>query len=248
EGQSQVSLGGIDVVMLVLHMWLVLRAVTFFWELGAGRIALPPPRHFALWYLLPFTLAGPVLRYSEFEPFLRSLSRQGSPVPPLTGTWVRTVGQGLGELVLAVACSWFSAELLARASGHWVTAVKGLNIFFFAPWGFLWLAGGTFHVMEAAASLWALTLPPSFNAPFGRPNLSEFWANFNMTATRVFRDYVFMTRWGLKRPNLYLNAVLVFVFCGAWHSFNAYWLLWGLLHGLGFALFLLHCQAPGRWR
>jgi len=248
EGQLQVRLGGLELAVLVLHMWLVLRSVTFFYELGAGRIALPRPEHFALWYLLPFTLAGPILRYSEFEPFLRSLAPRAGPAPPSTGAWLRPAARGLAEVALAVACGWAKAELLARATGGWLTAAKGLDIFFFAPWGFLWLLGGTYRVMQAAASLWALALPPSFEAPFGRPNLSEFWANFNMTAMRVFRDYVFMARWGLRRPNLYFNAVLVFLFCGAWHAFNGYWLLWGTLHGAAFALYLLHRQAPERWR
>ena len=59
-----------------------------------------------------------------------------------------------------------------------------------------------------------------------------------MTATRVFRDYLFYARWGLQRPNVYVNTMLVFALVGLWHAANSYWLLWGTLHGVGFCVYL----------
>ena len=57
--------------------------------------------------------------------------------------------------------------------------------------------------------------------------------------TSAFRDMLFFNRWGLAHPNLYLNTVVVFLAVGLWHAVNPYWILWGLIHGLGFCAFIL---------
>ena len=44
------------------------------------------------------------------------------------------------------------------------------------------------------------------------------------------------------------NAFVVFVVVGAWHGPNGYWLLWGALHGLGFAAFLIYRAQAARWK
>jgi D-alanyl-lipoteichoic acid acyltransferase DltB (MBOAT superfamily) len=59
-----------------------------------------------------------------------------------------------------------------------------------------------------------------------------------MTMTSFFRDYLFFARWGLAQPNLYLNAMIVFVAMGVWHDLNWYWLIFGIYHGLGFCAYL----------
>jgi D-alanyl-lipoteichoic acid acyltransferase DltB (MBOAT superfamily) len=85
-------------------------------------------------------------------------------------------------------------------------------------------------------------LPDSFNWPIGRENIAAFWANWNMTATSVFRDYLFYGRWGGTRYHVYLNALVLFGLVGAWHAPNAYWVTWGLLHGTLFCAFLFWRQ------
>ena len=52
--------------------------------------------------------------------------------------------------------------------------------------------------MERLAEFWGIELPTSFNYPFGQTNISEFWARWNMTVTRICRDYLFYNRWGFK--------------------------------------------------
>ena len=104
--------------------------------------------------------------------------------------------------------------------------------------GFLLTTSGTFHLMECLAFLWGIELPPSFNFPFGQVNLSEFWARWNMTVTRVCTDYLFYNRWGLKKANVYFNLMMVFLAVGLWHDMNLYWGTWGILHGAGFCVYV----------
>jgi D-alanyl-lipoteichoic acid acyltransferase DltB (MBOAT superfamily) len=60
-----------------------------------------------------------------------------------------------------------------------------------------------------------------------------------MTATRVFRDYLFYNRWGRGTYNIFLNTLLLFTAMGLWHGANVYWVSFGVLHGLAFCGFLV---------
>lgn len=116
--------------------------------------------------------------------------------------------------------------------------MKLVRTFVGAPWGFYLLSAGFLSMMEAFAVFWGFALPESFNRPFGRKNLADFWSNWNMSATSLFRDYIFFQRWGFKRPNFYANSFIVFVLVGAWHRADAYWVMWGAYHGVGYGVYL----------
>jgi D-alanyl-lipoteichoic acid acyltransferase DltB (MBOAT superfamily) len=75
-----------------------------------------------------------------------------------------------------------------------------------------------------------------------------------MTATAVFKDYLFYNRWGFQQYNMYVNTIVLFTLVGLWHAANAYWLLWGFLHGVLFSGYLAWrhyvkpvVHEPGRW-
>ena len=53
--------------LFTLDMWLTLRLVTLFWEVGSGRIGPPTPAGYVAWVCLPFTLAGPLSQYHPRE-------------------------------------------------------------------------------------------------------------------------------------------------------------------------------------
>jgi alginate O-acetyltransferase complex protein AlgI len=127
-------------------------------------------------------------------------------------------------------------HFLIATSGPPIWA-KGLTAVI-APLNIYFELAGTYHLMEAFALCWGLRLPPSFDNPFLRNNIAEFWKHWNITITSFFRDYLFFNRWGLSKPNLYLNTMLLFIALGLWHAFNWYWGVWGALQGLGFCVYL----------
>ena len=106
------------------------------------------------------------------------------------------------------------------------------------PVGFYLTFAGYFDLMQTLARVMGTVVPDSFNWALGRENISQFWANWNMTATRVFRDYLFYSRWGLRRHDVHVNTLVLFTLVGLWHGANAYWILWGFLHGVMFCAFL----------
>ena len=112
-----------------------------------------------------------------------------------TRTWVLNALTATGLLICGVVLSTLQTTIYAdggQAVSYWAKLIVAFGI---SPWSFLLTWAGFYKLMECLALMWGLKLPASFNAPFGRTNLSEFWANWNMTVTSVFRDYLFYSRW-----------------------------------------------------
>jgi hypothetical protein len=216
-----------------LDMWSALRLVTLFWEVGSGTLQAPSIAGFTTWACLPLTQLGPLLRYSQFFGAVSgNLWLWKSPVwwsEVGAGTAKLVVGQGLYFAQRIISARWPQAHFLNNVTITFVTN----------PLGFYLTIAGYFHLMEALGQPCGFKLPMSFNFPIGRENISAFWMNWNMTATHVFRDYLFYNRWGMRTYNIYFNTVLLFTLVGLWHAANAYWILWGFLHGLVFCCFLL---------
>jgi D-alanyl-lipoteichoic acid acyltransferase DltB (MBOAT superfamily) len=242
------SLAGIEWTLFSLDMWLLLRLATFLLEFGSGRIARPGLPDFAAWACLPFTMLGPVLRYSQFEPQMHGPSElRGSADPQKKSDlysrgWLLKLLSAAAQIACGVALVKLRAGMYEDGGAglpSWAKLVDGFGI---SPWSFLLLWSGYYKLMECLALTWGVVLPPSFNMPFGRPNISEFWANWNMSATTVFRDYLFYMRWGRLRPNPYLNTMIIFFLVGLWHGSNWYWTIFGLMHGVGFCCFIWYRQ------
>ena len=228
---------GVTLFYFSLNMWAFLRLITLLWEFGSGRIAKPSPLAFVTWLALPFTLIGPLLRYSQFAQQLPLMYGTQRTEGINSKEWWRKFFLATGQISLGLLLTGFQFSLagVAKSLSRWEKLAISFSL---APWSFYLLWAGYFKFMEGLAVIWGLSLPPSFNRPFGRRNLSEFWANWNMTATSVFRDYFFYNRWGLAKVHLYLNTLIVFLMVGVWHGLNGYWVLWGLLHGIGFCAYL----------
>jgi hypothetical protein len=222
------ALGPFRLGWFALDMWLVLRVVTLFWEVGSGKIGLPRPTVFVGWIGLPFTMVGPLLRASDY-----TASLEHDAPRRLDASWAQRVAVACAMVLVAVALHLHAIP--HDRQPRWMRAA----MLFVTPWSFYLWAGGFFSLMSATSMAWGLTIPESFEKPFVRPNLAEFWAHWNATATAVFRDYVFYARWGRRaRPNAYVNTFIVFALVGAWHDLGPFYLLWGVYHGLGYMAFL----------
>jgi len=224
--------GPIPLVLYSLDMWLVLRLLTLFWEVGSGAVAPPSFPRYLLWICLPLTLGGPLLRYSQFPSEIVTDRR----IWKSASSWITLIA-GAVKLIAGLVLTAATPLLSAVSGAHvWTKAAIGLIT---GPFGFYFTFAGYYQLMEVLGRPSGFKLPVSFNFPIGRENISAFWANWNMTATNVFRDYLFYNRWGLRTYHMYFNVLLLFGLVGLWHAANAYWVLWGLLHGVLFCGYLI---------
>ena len=90
--------------------------------------------------------------------------------------------------------------------------------------------------------LMGIRLPENFNAPYLKPNLTQFWNNWHMTLTQWFRAYFFnpltrTMRSGKKPAPVWLvilvTQVATMTLIGLWHGMTLNFILWGAWHGLG---------------
>jgi D-alanyl-lipoteichoic acid acyltransferase DltB (MBOAT superfamily) len=90
--------------------------------------------------------------------------------------------------------------------------------------------------------LLGVQLPENFDAPYLKPNLTQFWNSWHMTLTQWFRSYFFnpLTRFmrssktSLPMWFMVLIAQLAtMTLIGLWHGVTWGFLLWGLWHGVG---------------
>ncbi|MFY9835031.1 MAG: MBOAT family O-acyltransferase [Xanthobacteraceae bacterium] len=102
---------------------------------------------------------------------------------------------------------------------------------------------GYMHVVIGIGVLAGLRLPENFNSPFRTANFVDLWSRWHITLSQWFKFYLFNPllkamgrRWGDTVPMAYLGAIcffMTFAVMGIWHGTTGYFLVFGLLLGLG---------------
>ncbi|MCX6019601.1 MAG: hypothetical protein NTZ50_14085 [Chloroflexi bacterium] len=88
--------------------------------------------------------------------------------------------------------------------------------------------------------LLGVRLPENFNAPYLKPNLTQFWNSWHMSLSQWFRAYWFnpLTRalrirgWE-PAPIVLLGQVSTMMLIALWHGVTANFVLWGAWHAVG---------------
>ena len=112
-------------------MFLLLRAITLFWEVGSGEIAPLDPVAFVGWIALPFTIIGPFVRATEYRAALARDER-----PRLDAAWLWRVAVACAMIAGAVAMELLSIPHDRRP--RWMRA----GMLLIMPWQFYLGAGG----------------------------------------------------------------------------------------------------------
>jgi alginate O-acetyltransferase complex protein AlgI len=96
---------------------------------------------------------------------------------------------------------------------------------------------GYMNVVIGIGILAGLRLPENFNSPFRTANFVELWSRWHITLSEWFNSICSIRRrWGGAVPMAYLGAVsffITFAVMGIWHGTTGYFLVFGLLLGLG---------------
>jgi D-alanyl-lipoteichoic acid acyltransferase DltB (MBOAT superfamily) len=186
----------------------------------------------------PAVTAGPIDRLDRF---IKDLRKPLAFEPGELGLAAQRLGLGLlKKFVIAdglalVALNAGNAAQVQGAGWTWLLLYAYALQIYFDFSGYTDLAVGLGRLV-------GVTLPENFNAPYLKPNLTQFWNNWHMTLTQWFRAYYFnpLTRWlrGLKPPLapavvLFITQLSTFLLIGLWHGMTWNFVLWGLWHGLG---------------
>lgn len=81
-----------------------------------------------------------------------------------------------------------------------------------------------------------IDIADNFNSPYQAVGIVDFWRRWHMTLGRFFTKYVYIPLGGSRKGKLRkcLNSMCVFFLSGLWHGANWTFVIWGLLHGVGY--------------
>jgi alginate O-acetyltransferase complex protein AlgI len=204
-----------------------------------GRLpAMALDEYFIYMLFFPAISAGPIDRS---ERFIKDLRQPFIPTAEAFGGASKRLVIGLlkkfvvADLLAMIALNTANAAQVSSMGWAWVLVYAYAFQIFFDFSGYTDIAIGMGLLM-------GIKLPENFNAPYLKPNLTQFWNNWHITLTQWFRAYFFnpLTRAlrSAKKPTpvwlvILITQVATMILIGLWHGITLNFVLWGLWHGLG---------------
>ena len=88
-----------------------------------------------------------------------------------------------------------------------------------------------------SALLIGVKLPANFNSPYKSENLIEFWSRWHITLSNFLYQYIYYPLIRLKVNFSFTYSLsitfLVFLIAGIWHGPSWFFVIFGMLHGIG---------------
>ena len=210
-----------------------LRATHFAFERFLGRIG-PVPFLSVAQYLLfmPTILIGPIHRFPAFQ---RDIRRHRWD-PEMFSAGLERLLYGafkiavLGNFLTARVFGTFVNETFESdtSTGLYLgMIVIGLNLYF--------QFSGASDMAIGFARCLGFRIMENFNWPLLATSIPDFWRRWHISLTGLVREYVYSGISAVSR-NAKLAALVTMIVIGLWHEISLRYLLWGVYHGLGVAV------------
>ncbi|MCB0631716.1 MAG: MBOAT family O-acyltransferase [Saprospiraceae bacterium] len=193
-------------------------------------------------FFLPTILIGPINRFS---PFLRNIYRR---------RWDATLfSEGLERILYGYAKIVIIGNFLLTNKLSGIVATLEEN--------HLWLSNylrvlnytlntyfqfaGYSDVAIGMALLLGFRVMENFNYPFLAPNINEFWNRWHISLSSWCRDYVYTPMASITRKPI-VGILMTMLVIALWHEISGRYIIWGVYHGLGIAVWHLYHRSS--WR
>ncbi|GAM97944.1 probable poly(beta-D-mannuronate) O-acetylase [alpha proteobacterium U9-1i] len=192
-----------------------------------------------------FPLTIPIGPISPFAYFSRGV---GNGVAPS----LLSMARGLARIALGYVMLRFLATLSFQLSfgGMWSDGFKhGVGDVLIASYATLahlyFNFAGFTHIVIGASALVGIPVKENFDSPVLSRSIKEFWNRWHITLSEFVRDLVYtplavsLTRAlgaPFALPAAIFAAMVTFTIIGVWHQFSLGFLLFGVMHGIGFSV------------
>jgi alginate O-acetyltransferase complex protein AlgI len=196
----------------------------------------------------PKLVAGPIARAAELLPQFRrgvQVTAQDFEI----GCAYLLVG-AVKKLVIADQLASHVGMILAAPQRYdaftLVQGMVGYTVQIYADFS------GYSDMAIGCARLMGIRFPQNFLMPYSSVNIAEFWRRWHVTLSSWLRDYVFLPlelgSRGIRTANIRAsrNIVVTMLLCGLWHGASWNFVLWGGLHGVALALYLVYASVLPR--
>jgi alginate O-acetyltransferase complex protein AlgI len=210
-----------------------LRLLHYLFDRWNGVLLPVEPRaFFSYLFFLPTLLAGPINRFQEHD---RNLRRRRWDAQNLSHGLERILYGYAKIVILGNYLVTLKLQVLVKELGDASPATAayldccryGLNLYFqFA---------GYSDIAIGFALLLGFRIAENFNFPFLAQNINDFWRRWHISLSAWCRDYVYMFVVSWTR-NPRLGVLLSMLVLGLWHELSWRYLLWGIYHGAGIAV------------
>ena len=216
----------------------ILRVTHILFECYAGRQSIVTWHDLISWlWFLPTLLVGPIHR---FGPFQQDLIRRRWDSNLFTAGMERLVFGFfkvivLGNYLVTVKYNqWLEQFSTDSWWFHYFDSIGyGLHLYFkFA---------GYSDIAIGFALLMGFRIADNFNFPFVATNISDFWRRWHISLSSWCRDYVYIPVMAYSRKPA-LAAIASMLVLAAWHELSIQYLLWGMWHGLGIAIYQIWAE------
>ncbi|MBX7058556.1 MAG: MBOAT family protein [Leptospirales bacterium] len=209
--------------------------IAFLIDVNRGRVEekVTALKFFTFIMFFPQLVAGPILRYQDFYPFIDRPQAESEKIR----RGIYLVLQGLIKKVVVAdnmvgpIQAVFQAPEDYSGLSCWIAAA-GFSVRVFCDFS------GYTDMARGLGLMLGYEFPENFHAPFLRSSLRELWQGWHMTLTMWMRDYIYISLGGNRRGVVreYFNLILTFTLVGAWHGANYTYILWGFMHGVGLSI------------
>ncbi len=192
-----------------------------------------------LLYSSLFTIytAGPIERFERLKPQLEN--------PRISFSW-DNVEHGFMRIVFGLVKKLIFADWIGYAINpvwqnphQYGWAIGMLALIGYAFQIYFDFAGYS-DMAIGASRLFGLRIMENFNNPYLAPNISQFWRRWHISLSDWIRDYLFFPLSqisGTKVWTVFFVPVIAMALCGLWHGAAWHYVIWGVWHGLGLAVY-----------
>ncbi|MEH6604220.1 MAG: MBOAT family O-acyltransferase [Pseudomonadales bacterium] len=220
-----------NVVMLGLAFY-VLRAIHLLIESYAGRCGEVTWSQLLAWlWFMPTLQVGPINRFGEFRRDLHR--RRWDPAQFSAGLQCLLFGY-VKIIIFANYLVGKKAFALLQGLPHDSVAYHYLDSVYYGTHLYFKFAGYS-DVAIGFALLIGFRVVENFNFPFLATNIGDFWKRWHISLASWCRDYVYLPVFSVTRTPA-LAAVASMLVLGVWHELSLRYLLWGIWHGVGVAV------------
>lgn len=202
-----------------------------FYRGKAEKVSITEFGLFAMFF--PTLVAGPIKRFQNFIDQLRHIRFSWEHFH--IGT--RRIVVGLAKkTIIADPMNFFLDPLFKPYSAsdpELYLAVLAYAVKIYADFS------GYSDIAIGAARLFGYQIPENFMYPYFSRNIAEFWNCWHISLSNWIRDYIYIPLGG-NRGTLWFairNSLIAMGLSGLWHGASWNFVVWGLWHGMGLAIY-----------
>jgi D-alanyl-lipoteichoic acid acyltransferase DltB (MBOAT superfamily) len=182
---------------------------------------------FMCWvFFFPTFIAGPILRYHDFEPIAQSVQTQ-QKIRNYGKFWLALLAKLLlvDHILLQQTYSEVLMAMGPKGSMALLSLFGGLALLHAYLDMMLYTA-----MSQAVANYLGYTNVENFNKPFLATNISQYWLRWHMSLSSWTKDYIFFPTL-IKTRKAWLASYASMMIIGLWHGATLNWVFWALMHG-----------------